>query len=72
MRITDTTYILFAGFNALRVVSYVPQIHGVIRDNNGAWAISYSTWGFWPAAMPRWRFTPLSRFTTRHRLRSAC
>jgi hypothetical protein len=50
MTFIDVTYILFAVFNALRVVSYLPQIHRVARDNNGASAISYSTWGLWTAA----------------------
>jgi len=50
MTVTDVTYFLFAAFNALRIVSYLPQIHRVARDTNGASAISYSTWGLWTAA----------------------
>jgi hypothetical protein len=30
--------------------SYLPQIYTVAKDNNGASAISYSTWGLWIGA----------------------
>lgn len=46
----EITFVLFAVFSGLRTVSYVPQIYRVAADNNGATAISYSTWGLWIAA----------------------
>ena len=39
----------FTVFNALQIVSYVPQIICVVRDRNGASAIAYSTWFIWLA-----------------------
>jgi hypothetical protein len=50
MTIADVTYGLFATFNAIRIVSYLPQILRVARDANGASAISYATWSLWTAA----------------------
>jgi hypothetical protein len=44
------TFVLFAAFSSLRMVSYLPQIYKVATDKNGASAISYSTWGLWIAA----------------------
>jgi hypothetical protein len=43
-------YYLFTISNALRIVSYLPQIHKIARDTHGASAISYSTWVLWLAA----------------------
>jgi hypothetical protein len=50
MTFADITYYLFTIFNALRIVSYLPQISKIARDTNGASAISYSTWSLWTAA----------------------
>lgn len=44
------TFLLFAAFSSLRMFSYLPQIYTVAKDNNGASAISYSTWGLWIGA----------------------
>jgi hypothetical protein len=50
MKFTDLAYYLFTFFNALRLISYLPQIYKIARDNNGASVISYSTWLLWTAA----------------------
>jgi hypothetical protein len=50
MMFDDVVYYAFTICNALRLVSYLPQIHKVARDTNGASAISYSTWILWLAA----------------------
>ena len=50
MTFSDIAYYLFTTFNALRVVSYLPQIYRIAQDANGASAISYSTWFLWTAA----------------------
>lgn len=50
MDLAQLTMLIFTGFSALRVVSYAPQIAKVAADQNGATAISYSTWGLWTAA----------------------
>jgi hypothetical protein len=46
----DLAFYLFSFFNGLRVFSYLPQIVRVMRDTQGAVAISYSTWVLWTAA----------------------
>lgn len=38
---------IYAVCNALRVLSYVPQILAVARENSGAHAISLASWLFW-------------------------
>jgi predicted MFS family arabinose efflux permease len=43
-------YYSFTISNALRIVSYLPQIHKIAHDTHGASAISYSTWALWLAA----------------------
>ncbi|MDX8452937.1 hypothetical protein RFM98_09230 [Mesorhizobium sp. VK9D] len=43
----DLSFYLFTVFNGLRLVSYLPQIIRVARDENGASAISYTTWLLW-------------------------
>jgi murein DD-endopeptidase MepM/ murein hydrolase activator NlpD len=48
--VASITFLLFTLFSSLRVVSYVPQIHKVALDCNGASAISYSTWSLWTCA----------------------
>ena len=47
MTLADATFYLFSFFNALRIFSYLPQIHRVAADQNGAAAISYWTWVLW-------------------------
>ncbi|MCA6106754.1 PQ-loop domain-containing transporter [Bradyrhizobium cenepequi] len=47
---SDIAYYLFTIFNALRLISYLPQIYKIAHDTNGASAISYSTWFLWIAA----------------------
>lgn len=36
--------------NALRLVTYVPQVRAVWRDQHGAQTISLLTWGSWTAS----------------------
>jgi hypothetical protein len=50
MTSSDIAYDLFTVFNALRVVSYLPQMYKIARDTTGAAAISYSTWILWTGA----------------------
>jgi len=50
MELSHLTFLAFAFFSSLRVVSYLPQIIKVASDTNGASAISYSTWALWTAA----------------------
>jgi hypothetical protein len=50
MELAQLTFLAFAAFSSLRVVSYLPQIMKVASDTNGASAISYSTWGLWTGA----------------------
>jgi hypothetical protein len=50
MELSHVTFLLFAGFSGLRIVSYLPQIYRVATDGNGASAISYSTWSMWTVA----------------------
>ncbi|WP_428667603.1 hypothetical protein [Reyranella sp.] len=50
MTLAAIAYFLFTFFNSVRVVSYLPQIHRVARDTQGASCISYLTWMMWSAA----------------------
>jgi hypothetical protein len=50
MQLAYITFLAFAFFSSLRVVSYLPQILRVAADAHGASAISYSTWGLWTAS----------------------
>ena len=50
MYLSEITFALFSLFNILRFGSYLPQIIVVLRDREGAKAISYSTWCLWSAA----------------------
>lgn len=50
MQLSDLTLFGFLALGGLRVVSYIPQIIRVSRDDNGASAISYSTWSMWTCA----------------------
>ena len=43
--LADVTLGIFTFFNSLRFLAYVPQIARVLRDNSGAEAISFGTWG---------------------------
>jgi hypothetical protein len=47
MTLAEATLLAFTAFSGLRLISYLPQIHKVARDTNGASAISYSTWALW-------------------------
>ena len=38
---------IYVACNAVRLLSYVPQIVAVARENSGAHAISLVTWLFW-------------------------
>jgi hypothetical protein len=46
----DWVVFVFGAFNALRIVSYLPQIRCVANDRHGASAISYLTWSIWTGA----------------------
>jgi len=48
--IAKLSFVLFTVFSSLRIVSYIPQIRRVALDDNGASAISYSTWMLWTSA----------------------
>jgi energy-converting hydrogenase Eha subunit G len=50
MQTSNLAFALFAGFSGLRIFSYLPQIHKVANDPNGASAISYATWSLWTGA----------------------
>lgn len=50
MTLAAISYYLFTIFNSVRVVSYLPQIHRVACDTQGASCISYLTWMMWSAA----------------------
>src|SRR5216684_4595145 len=45
MTIADITLAVFTFCNSLRFLAYIPQIAKVIRDQSGAEAISFGTWG---------------------------
>lgn len=44
MPLEEITFALFAACNSLRVLAYLPQIHKAAVDQNGASAISRTTW----------------------------
>jgi uncharacterized protein with PQ loop repeat len=45
MTSAEIALVVFAICNSVRVFAYVPQIIAVARDQRGASAISYTTWG---------------------------
>ena len=47
MTLAEVTLLAFSVFTGVRLVSYLPQIYRVAHDENGAAAISYSTWAMW-------------------------
>ncbi len=50
MTMIDAIGLAFGFFNLLRLVSYLPQIVVVARDQSGATAISFSCWTIWICA----------------------
>lgn len=50
MEATSLITIAFGVFNTLRLVSYIPQIVAVARDQHGAVAISLWCWSIWIGA----------------------
>ena len=42
---SDIAFLCFTATNSVRVFAYLPQIRSVVRDRNGASAISLTTWG---------------------------
>lgn len=49
-RSADLILCAYSVCNALRVISYVPQIVQIARDQDGARAISLTAWWLWVAA----------------------
>jgi hypothetical protein len=45
MTIADITFAVFTLCNSARVIAYVPQITKAATDQDGAQAISFTTWG---------------------------
>lgn len=50
MQLEEITLALFATCNSLRVLAYLPQIHRAAADENGASAISRTTWSLFLVA----------------------
>ena len=50
MTVSEIAFSLFAALNGLRVLAYLPQILRIARDDTGAAAISYLTWGLFGAS----------------------
>ena len=50
MQLEEITLALFAACNSVRVLAYVPQIHKAAMDENGASAISRTTWSLFLVA----------------------
>lgn len=47
MQISDLKFVGFLGLGSIRCLSYLPQIVCILRDKNGASAISCTTWVTW-------------------------
>ena len=47
MQLSDLSFAGFLCLGGIRCLSYLPQIARIIRDENGASAISYTTWCTW-------------------------
>ena len=45
MSAADITLLVFTLCNSLRVLAYAPQIAKAAKDNSGAQAVSFATWG---------------------------
>ena len=50
MTLEEVTMALFAVCNAVRILAYIPQIRKAATDENGATAISYTTWALFLVA----------------------
>jgi hypothetical protein len=50
MTSAEVTLAVFTFFNSLRFLAYVPQIAKAARDQSGAEAISFGTWGLFLAS----------------------
>src|SRR4030081_710646 len=50
MTIADITLAVFTLFNSLRFLAYLPQIAKAIKDQSGAEATSFGTWGLFLAS----------------------
>lgn len=50
MQLEEITLAAFAASNTLRVLAYLPQIHKAVVDENGASAISRTTWSLFLVA----------------------
>jgi len=50
MTIPDITLAMFTFFSSLRFLAYVPQIAKALKDQSGAEAISFGTWGLFLAS----------------------
>jgi len=50
MTIADLTFVAFTFCNSLRLLAYIPQITKAVRDQSGAEAISFWTWGLFLAS----------------------
>lgn len=46
----EMALLAFRSFNAVRVLAYFPRWRQIIRDTNGATAVSYWTWGLFAAS----------------------
>jgi hypothetical protein len=46
----EMALLAFTSFNAVRVLAYFPQMAAIVRDTNGATAVSYWTWSLFAAS----------------------